>query len=820
VIDPVQTILARLPGAKAAGKYSWSARCPAHDDRRPSLSVAKGDDGTVLLKCHGGCDTAAIVAALGLTMRDLFPTMNGKPEPASKPPNRKGTVYPTANAAIAALEKWRGPRSMEWIYHDTSGQPVGMVIRWDVADGTKDIRPVSRFPDGWHHRGMPSPRPLYCLPDLFKNDVPVAVVEGEKAADAGRSVGLTTTTSPHGAQAAAKADWTPLAGRDVLLFPDNDAPGEAYGAEVATILAGLSPPAKVRIVRLPGLPTSGDLVDYIDSQRAAGLDAAAIQSAIGELAAKAGEEKALSPAGAWGDPQPIPTDLPSVTPFDYDLLPGAFRAFVEDVALRMQCPPDFPGVAIMVAAAGTVGKKIGIRPKRFDDWLVVPNLWGAVIGRPGIMKSAAIRQPFKFLDRLQIEAKRRYEQEKREYQEQCLIAEVRKKEKKKAIEEAVREKKDALEVAKKFVVDEPEEPTPRRYIVNDSTVEKLGVLLNLNRNGLTVFRDELVGLLRQLDKEGQEGARAFYLEAWDGLGTFTYDRISRGTIHIDSVTLSIMGGIQPGRLLDYMSGALKGGAEDDGLLQRFQMLVYPEVAKAWHNVDRWPDTFAKGLAWDVFQRLDGLDPAAVGATTDDGDDAVPFLHFDQAAQVLFDEWRAKLEERVRSGDEHPALESHLAKYRSLVPSLALLIHLADSAHGAVSDVATRKAIAWADYLEAHARRAYAIVINSASVAGKALAKRIVKGELKDGFTLRDLYRKHWTGLSDKQAVEQAVDLMQELGWLREEIQETGGKSKTRYRLHPSLLTKTDPDPRAKSANSLAVVPYGTTDNCGTNAAAS
>jgi putative DNA primase/helicase len=175
-----------------------------------------------------------------------------------------------------------------------------------------------------------------------------------------------------------------------------------------------------------------------------------------------------------------------------------------------------------------------------------------------------------------------------------------------------------------------------------------------------------------------------------------------------------------------------------------------------------------------------------------------------------------LETKVRSGDEHPALESHLAKYRSLVPSLALLIHLADGAWGPVGEEATRKAIGWATYLESHARRIYAIVINSAAVAGKALAKRVTKGDLKDGFTLRDIYRKHWTGLSEKLAVEQAVDLLLDLGWLKEEVEDTGGKPKTRYRINPALLTKTAPDPGANSAESCANTPSGT-NGTGTSA---
>jgi putative DNA primase/helicase len=307
---------------------------------------------------------------------------------------------------------------------------------------------------------------------------------------------------------------------------------------------------------------------------------------------------------------------------------------------------------------------------------------------------------------LEIEAKDQFVSESAAYQVNLLVAEEQKKKRKEAVAKAVKEGKDPQQAAQEIVVETPKEPTPRRYIVNDSTVEKLGDLLNKNTNGLTVFRDEIPGLLEYLDREGQEGARAFYIEAWDGLGKFTYDRIMRGTLEIESVTLSVFGGIQPGRLASYLHAAVQGGAGDDGLMQRFQMAVYPDINKKWRNVDRWPDTDAKQKAWGIFQAMDSLNPMSVGA---DPDPDAPFLHFDCDAQSLFDEWREKLEPRIRSGEEHPVFESHLAKYRSLVPSLALLIHLVDGFIGPVSAEATRKALAWACYLESHARRIYSIV---------------------------------------------------------------------------------------------------------------
>ena len=98
-------------------------------------------------------------------------------------------------------------------------------------------------------------------------------------------------------------------------------------------------------------------------------------------------------AGEWSDPQPLPVELPPVMPFHEDLLPRSLQIWISDIAERVQCPPDFPAIAAVVGLAAVVRRKVGIRPKRREDWLVVPNLWGKAIGRPGIMKTPACRSP-------------------------------------------------------------------------------------------------------------------------------------------------------------------------------------------------------------------------------------------------------------------------------------------------------------------------------------------------------------------------------------------------------------------------------------------
>jgi hypothetical protein len=144
-----------------------------------------------------------------------------------------------------------------------------------------------------------------------------------------------------------------------------------------------------------------------------------------------------------------------------------------------------------------------------------------------------------------------------------------------------------------------------------------------NTRGVLVFRDELTGLLKTLDKDGREADKGFYLEAWNGTGRFTYDRIGRGTIDIDAACVSLLGGIQPGPFSAYIARVARGGGDDDGLMQRFQLTVWPDVSSTWSNQDRAPDTAAREAAWAVYHRLYQIDPNAIGATASDFDDSPP-----------------------------------------------------------------------------------------------------------------------------------------------------------------------------------------------------
>ena len=172
--------------------------------------------------------------------------------------------------------------------------------------------------------------------------------------------------------------------------------------------------------------------------------------------------------------------------------------------------------------------------------------------------------------------------------------------------------------------------------------------------------------------------------------------------------------------------------------------------------------------------------------------AVPVLRLNDGAHDLFLEWRRVLERRLRSDDDMtPALESHLAKYRKLVPALALINHLADIGKGNVGEKAMQRALAMATYLETHARRVYGAGSEAETAAAKAILLHIRREELKDGFSARDVYRNHWSKLTERSLVHAGLELLRDHNWLAEMETDRsggqGGRPSVQYLINPGAF---------------------------------
>jgi hypothetical protein len=781
---------ARLKGRQGSDD-DFTAFCPSHADREHrSLHVTRRGDGGVLFHCFVGCTWQEITTALGL---------NGTTTGSNGSRGHRLTLEEFSAAKGLPLEFLVacGVKQEAWglriTYLDRDGRPARQQRRRTALKAKEG----SLWEKG---AGSPIPYGRWRLDEAIEKGE-LTLVEGETNTQTGWLHNVPTLGIP-GADMVKVLEADDLRGIERLyILQDPDRGGETFVAGLDARLTSIRWHGAAYVVTLP-VKDLNELHLQAGSSFAGELLAA--KAAARKLTSRPSDndgdiaderaERAIS--GVWPAPAPVPDDLPVVPTFDAEeLLPSAFAPWVADIAERAQCPTDFVAVAAVVGASAVLGRRLTLRPKRHDDWAVVPNLWGLVIGRPGIMKSPALHEALRPLGRVIADAREAHTAAMAEHDFRQAEAQLKREAVKTQLKDAMKRGAPTDELRAAFEATAYDAPTERRYVVNDSTVEKLGALLNENRNGLLLFRDELAGFLRTMEREGHENDRAFYCEAWNGTGSYTYDRIGRGTLHIEAACMSLLGGIQPGPLAAYLREAFGDGG-DDGLIQRFQLMVYPDVAPEWRNVDRWPDTDARRRVVELFRSLDRLAPSDVAAHDGALPEERPFLRFTPEAQERFDSWRTTHERIVRSCDEHPVVISHLAKYRSLLPSLALLFHVVSAVDrgtgGPVTIEATERAIAWCAYLEAHARRVYESVTAGPRVAARVLAGKLRAGKLTSPFASREILRAQWSGLTARDEIAGALGLLESLHWVRpEHVPATtrGGRSTTRYHINPAAGAK-------------------------------
>jgi hypothetical protein len=785
-ISPVEKVLDRLEDYRGH-QGEFRARCPAHNGTSDnSLSIKEGNDGCALLTCHSGCELEDIVGALGLEVVDLF-TRSGHPNSRSAPLAKKASPkYKT----LTTDELPGMDREAYWPFAAPSGEVLYMQRhkreyykkvgedRWATYKGVLDD--ISQI--------------LYRLPDLIdglRGGETIYHFEGPKDVETARErLGVVATTS--GSSSSWRSEFrVHYTGADVVIVPDNDKPGLEYAETVASDLTGVA--KSVKIVHLPGLGKTEDLTDWIDAGHTKEEFFEVVEGAAFHTPER--EEP-------WPEPVDVEVKLPDVSPLDESMVPEPLRAWVLDTSRRMDnAPPDFAAAATIVVAGGLLGRKVGVRPKRNDDWVVIPNLWGGLVGLPASMKTPTLNQVLKPVKRLSAEARERHEDALKAHEFDMMFASAEKGALKKELEatakkvvsgsasrgdmECLRADLEALE--------EPEAPTPRRYTTNDTSIEKMAELLIDNPSGLLLYRDELTGWLRSLDKAGHEAARAFYLEAWNGDGSHEVDRIGRGSLFVKAVCVSVVGGIQPGPLSSYVEGAFDEGESADGLLQRLQVLVYPDRG-IFETTDLAPDRAARERAYSVLKKLADFDVEAFVGHAPDEDEDVPCINLDAGAQEIFNGWRALFEGAIVEGGYPPALESHFMKYRSLFASLALVFEAIDFADGvegagvAIKKVNALRAYAWVEYLKQHAVRIYSPMMDTAERRATALLEHINRGDVSDGTKTRNIWRRGWSRLTSAAEVSEAIGILEAHGWVRrEEVKPDGrGRPSEVLRLHPDL----------------------------------
>ena len=282
-----EELAARFASAKPT-RDGWSIKCPVHDDRVASVSLSVGADGRLLLYCHAGCRTPDLLAAVGLTVADLFDEA-----PLAAPPPLHNANQPWrltgqgaqdgAAGSHPALSAASKPETYD--YRDLEGTLLHQVVRG--AD--KSFRQRQPDGDGWRWKAD-GRRVPYRWPELVGAKT-VWIVEGEKDADACWSHGVPATCNRGGAGKWGEAETAALVEVGVgavFVVPDHDVPGRRHAQAVVEQCRSSS--LRATLVSLPDLPAHGDISDWW----AAGGTA----EALGALGRGAAERPAAGPGEA------------------------------------------------------------------------------------------------------------------------------------------------------------------------------------------------------------------------------------------------------------------------------------------------------------------------------------------------------------------------------------------------------------------------------------------------------------------------------------------------------------------------------------------
>lgn len=460
-------------------------------------------------------------------------------------------------------------------------------------------------------------------------------------------------------------------------------------------------------------------------------------------------------------PEPKLREVPVFDP--HTLLPEPFRWWVVDEASRIGCPIEFVALAAIVSAGNLVGPKVAIHPKRHDHQFIIhPNLWGMAVGPPTSKKTPGLKAGLRITTAIGKELRESQKQLEAKYKQEETMRSIRQAQAKKHLETvekkrlqggANRPSDKEIENAEQALIRamaEVKPPELRRLIVNDTTVEKLGEILNHNP-GVLQFRDELTGWLNGLAREDRQNDRSFFLEAFNGTGDYTYDRIGRGTVYIDHNIIGVLGGIQPAKLKPMVNAARKNSG-DDGLLPRFQVMLYPDPNRV-RDEDRPPHQESFDEAYAVYDRLRNL---PLGEAT--------HIVFDEETHKTYTQWRHALEDRLYDGEQGEAIVAHIGKYDRLCAALAgLFCTIREAVEITKEDF--DMAVLWCNLLEQHAMRVYGMADTADLDGARLIIKR--RDQLPEKFKVSHLRDRKWAGMADTESAKAAVQVLLDYGQIVE-----------------------------------------------------
>lgn len=767
---PLENLLARLNDLRPSGD-GWAAQCPAHDDKRASLSIGEGEDGRALVHCHAGCSPDAICAAVGLAVSDLMPNGDSLPTPSTLKWNAGKNGTPRIIA--------------QYDYFDESGNLLFQVVRYQP----KDFRQRRPKPGGgwnWSVKGVQAVP--YRLPDLMADPSRIVfVVEGEKDADNLARIGVLATCNAGGAGkwTAEHSAW--LRGRRVVVLPDNDDAGRKHAQQVAQSLYGVG--ASVRIVELPGLPEKGDVSDWI----AAGGTRDDLERLV---AATPDWTSAHSP---W--PEIESFDVLNLPQFPTHVLPEVLREWVEGESHATQTPADLAAFLALAVGSACIARRVVVEPR--PGWLEPVNLYVAVLLEPGNRKSAVFADALKPLRELEAELieAARPEIARAQSQRRQDEARLRKLEKQAGESGNAQARHEAFELA--TALSEQPEPVLPRLIVDDATAEKLGMMLAEQNGRIASMSPEggVFDLMAGLYSKSGLPQFNVYLMAHSGDDLIT-DRVSRNGVRVVRPALTCAYAIQPTVIEALAKNSI---FRSRGLLGRF-LYAAPQSWIGNRSVGTKPVADSTRDAYhQLIRSLAAIEGETVLGLTDE-------------AAYEFQEWESEIEAMLGDGGQMEAIRDWGAKLAGATLRVAAILHCAEhGAAGPIPRAAIVAATTIARYLIPHAEH----VLNLMSAKEKSIdddAQYVLRWIERHG---KRVFSKSEAQHDGKRRFPKAIDIdpaLAELtrrGYIR--LQPTcstrpGRPPSPQYEVNPAMLGRVGDQLRSFNSHNSGVVTMNT--HCG------
>jgi hypothetical protein len=786
----IDEFLDRLEGVRRSGE-DHVALCPAHKDNSPSLSIKATSDGKILVKCFAGCETHSIVQAMGLEKKDLFADCDDRNayRPISQNGKSSKVAYQSANDLLKAELGYLGKPSRCWAYHNAEGDSVaGAVVRWNLPEGGKTIRPLRRDPDGWRLGAMPEPRPLYNLPEVVKSEH-IFITEGEKCADVLIRLGLTGTTSAGGSQAAAKTDWGPLKDKHVFILPDNDAPGIAYAKQVAG-LVNAAGAQSIKVVTLPHLPEGGDIADWVGTN-VTDEDVPMLRRDLLTLCdtappwrPPAAPEANEGPADGSTDwPEPIPLDAieGDLPPWPAGVLPPWMEDYVNALAESLQVPTDLPALLVLGAAAGGIARKIEAEP--LAGWREPANLFAMVCLPPGERKSQtfrAVMKPVRDLERqLRDEARPKIaaaESRKRILEKRLLGIEA-------DIAKGNLDSDDSTLIECQRELAECIVPALPMLVVDNETTESLAREL-VNQGGRLMVASPEFSAIENISSYSDRPKLDVFLKghAGDDLKT---GRVGRGREEIDRAALTCVFSPQPSVL-----GGLADSPEMRGRGFLARWLYSLPTSKVGYR-DLRPAATPSSIESEYHYRMMHL-----WKTDYAGGGEPHVIRFSDEAQSVLLEFQRWTETHLRPEGELAALAGWGNKLPGLAVRIAGVLHVAETGDEfwrPLEGETMHRAVKIARYAVEHAKTAFRI-IGEDETAGQA--RRVWKWiagrpDPMADFSKRDLYRGTRPTFDAPDKVHKPLAVLEQHSLIRSKAQGTksgpGRRPSEAFEVNPGAL---------------------------------